>query len=154
MITNFFLIQLTKKVKDIGRETWFITDGIDSGLTSLLGTAVNKNRCKNAKVIGFSSWCKIYNNKRLLQLDRHTVNISTYPIKKDNSFTQMDESLSFLNKDHSHFFLVDSENGCSIQDVIRFKLRLLDFIGTHYKNEGEIYFYLFCFVSPFIKSKF
>ena len=92
------------------KETWFITAATDAGVTRMIAEAVEGYKHQDTSVIGITSW-GVVNMKEVLIQEDTKVKIPKYPICKERhrlTIERKGKRYYYLNKDHTHFFLVDT----------------------------------------------
>ena len=106
------------------KETWIITNASGSGLTKFASNIIENNISKHIYMIGIASWKKILSNQ-------------TPETARNYRFS--------LNKYHSHFLFVDTEDIQQMgkdedEIVLTFRERFEDLIIRTYieKSEGDI----------------
>lgn len=121
----------------MGSETWFITKGSDSGVTKLAGDAMEGCIHKNTAVIGITLWENIHGRKEFIQA-KDSIKIPKYLIKRDaNGLPPKGKSLEYLNKEHTHFFFLDTGGNNSINKEAQFRSKLINHIIERQINEIE-----------------
>jgi len=70
------------------KESWFLTSGIDQGVTKLIAEAVGYKM--NTSVIGVTAWTSV-NQKELLVQDEDSVRIPRYPVNEVQSKSMISE---------------------------------------------------------------
>lgn len=97
------------KVAGMQKETWFITNALDVGVTSMIAEAVEGYKYHDTSVIGITSW-GVVAHKELLVQESKKIKLPRYPIVKElhKASKKKHKETFFLNKDHTHFFLVDT----------------------------------------------
>lgn len=123
---------------------WFLTGGTDNGAIKFVGSVLQGHTYKDVKIIGIVPW-GVVAGREILESNGNTLKdyAPRYPPQRVRKHTGIRKREFYLNRNHSHFVLVDTGKFGIVDGELEFRSQLESMIINEQIKQCKVQLCLF-----------